>query len=98
MSDEEAMEAFVESTITRNARQRRQQFFYIMATLSAIFPFFAILVLAGTMNKALIWWTQGEVRRLKIKQRHFIRHVFLAEACLYIVLIASVVAVYTRAV
>lgn len=91
-----AMEAMMETSISEDARSRRARWFYLMATASIIIPLFAILVLSGILDRSLIWYTNGEVRRLTIKQRNFIRNGFLAECCLYVVVIASIIAVYTK--
>ncbi|KAI2616069.1 hypothetical protein GGR54DRAFT_649690 [Hypoxylon sp. NC1633] len=91
-----AMEAVFESGLSARARHQRAQFFYVVATLSIIMPFFAIVVLAGGLNDCLRWWTKGEVHHLALSQRNFIRNTFLAEACVYIFLVASLIAVYTK--
>ncbi|KAI1772667.1 hypothetical protein F4818DRAFT_453458 [Hypoxylon cercidicola] len=91
-----AMEALMEQSISEDARRRRAHWFYLMATISLIMPFFAILVLCGALDESLVWYTSGAVRRVTIKQRNFIRNAFLAECCLYVVLVASIIAVYTK--
>ncbi|KAI1375360.1 hypothetical protein F4677DRAFT_460812 [Hypoxylon crocopeplum] len=91
-----ALEALMEETISMRGRNQRKIFFYIMATLSIIVPLFAILVLIGALNGCLSWWTRGEVQRLTIQQRNFIRNTFLTECCIYFLLIASVLAVFTK--
>ncbi|XXH03084.1 hypothetical protein Hte_009474 [Hypoxylon texense] len=90
------IEAVIEANISDDSRRRRARWFYLMATLSIVLPFFAILVLSGMLDDSLIWYTKGEVRRLTIKQRNFIRGAFLAECCIYVVLAASIIAVYTK--
>ncbi|KAI0178587.1 hypothetical protein GGR52DRAFT_588371 [Hypoxylon sp. FL1284] len=91
-----AVEAIMEVHISEASRRRRAHWFYLMATLSIILPFFAILVLSGALNESLLWYTHGEVRRITIKQRNFIRNAFLAECCLYVILVASIIAVFTK--
>ncbi|KAI1761797.1 hypothetical protein GGR53DRAFT_533186 [Hypoxylon sp. FL1150] len=91
-----AMEAVMEASVSEDARRRRAHWFYLMATLSILFPFFAILVLTGMLTESLVWYTKGEVRQLTIKQRNFIRGAFLAESCLFVVLIAAIIAVFTK--
>lgn len=52
------METIMESSISEEAKRRRARWFYLMATLSILLPFFAILVL----SKVLVGYTKGEVR------------------------------------
>ncbi|KAI6089758.1 hypothetical protein F4821DRAFT_275772 [Hypoxylon rubiginosum] len=91
-----AMETIMESSISEEAKLRRARWFYLMATLSILLPFFAILVLSKVLDESLVWYTKGEVRTLTIKQRNFIRAAFLVELCLFVILIASIIAVFTK--
>ncbi|KAI1384099.1 uncharacterized protein F4822DRAFT_60831 [Hypoxylon trugodes] len=91
-----ALEALAEVHISENSCRRRKYWFILMAILGILFPFIAVLVLAGKFNECLTSYTRGEVRRLTIKQRNFIRNAFLFQCCLYTIIVSAVIAVYTK--
>ncbi|OTB05136.1 hypothetical protein M426DRAFT_10979 [Hypoxylon sp. CI-4A] len=90
-----AREVLRERHISETGHRRRRQWFIAMSLFSLL-PFIGLLVIYGKFNGSLIWWTEGEVRQLTIKQRGFIRNMLLFQSCFYVILISSIVAVFTR--
>ncbi|KAI1806582.1 hypothetical protein F4811DRAFT_568754 [Daldinia bambusicola] len=91
-----AIEALRESNISRRGRKKRAQWFRFMAVLSMIIPFFAILVLTGVFDKTLVWYSNGEVGQITLKQRGFIRNELLVQGCFYVFGISCLIAVFVR--
>ncbi|KAI0839118.1 hypothetical protein F5Y06DRAFT_303278 [Hypoxylon sp. FL0890] len=91
-----AMEELVEPGIPEAAHKRRRQWFAFMATLGILFPFIAVAVIAGKLNASLEWYTKGEIHCLTIRQRNFIRNVFLFQCCLYTIVVSCIIAVFTK--
>ncbi|KUI70786.1 hypothetical protein VM1G_05976 [Cytospora mali] len=71
-----------EHWLSDEAKARRRGFFMIIALLG-IFPFIALLGVAGTLDSALSWHTRGEVDHFSSRQKRFL----LAE--LLIILMAT---------
>ncbi|KAI1465543.1 uncharacterized protein F4812DRAFT_466525 [Daldinia caldariorum] len=92
----DAIEALREPSISRYGRIKRAQWFTFMAVMSIIIPFFAILVLTGALNKTLVWYSNGEVGQIRLKQRTFIKGVFLAQNCIYALGTSCLIAVFAR--
>ncbi|OTA68514.1 hypothetical protein K449DRAFT_398876 [Hypoxylon sp. EC38] len=91
-----AMEELVEPGIPAAAHRQRRKWFVFMTIVGIIFPFIAIAVIAGKLNSSLQWYTNGEVYNLTIRQRNFIRNVFLFQCCLYTILFSCILAVFTK--
>ncbi|KAI0137591.1 hypothetical protein F4776DRAFT_671014 [Hypoxylon sp. NC0597] len=91
-----AMEELVEPGIPAAAHKKRRRWFVFVTVLGIIFPFVAIAVIAGKLNSSLQWYTNGEVHNLTIRQRNFIRNVFLFQCCLYTIIFSCVIAVFTK--
>ncbi|KAI1475452.1 hypothetical protein F4774DRAFT_413873 [Daldinia eschscholtzii] len=89
-----AVEALRESNISRRGRKKRAQWFKFMAILSMIIPFFAILVLTGVFDRTLVWYSNGEVGQMTIKQRNFIRNELLVQGCFYVFAVSCIIAVF----
>ncbi|KAI2468688.1 hypothetical protein F4781DRAFT_443196 [Annulohypoxylon bovei var. microspora] len=91
-----AMEDMIEPYLSSGARARRRRWFLLTAFLSAIFPFIALLVMAGVLDPALGWYTNNEIRRMTIRQRNFIRNMFLAWCCAAMVVAPCLIAVFVK--
>ncbi|KAI1414945.1 hypothetical protein F5Y13DRAFT_196933 [Hypoxylon sp. FL1857] len=92
-----AMEELVEPGIPEAAHKLRRKWFIFMTILGIIFPFIAIAVIAGKFNASLQWYTEGEIHNLTIRQRNFIRNIFLFQCCLYTIILSCILAVFTKA-
>ncbi|KAI1209696.1 uncharacterized protein F4807DRAFT_467565 [Annulohypoxylon truncatum] len=91
-----AIEDMNEPYLSHGARARRRRIFLLAASLSALFPFIAILVMAGVLSPVLLWYTSGEVRRLTIRQHNCIRNLFLAWLCAAMIVTPTLIAVFVK--
>ncbi|KAI0126933.1 hypothetical protein BJ170DRAFT_596498 [Xylariales sp. AK1849] len=80
--DIEPVEAAEDHCVSNGTSSRRQLFFSVMASLS-ILPFFALLVLNGTFDSSLAWFTSGEAYRLTKHQRKLIKWELLFGTIVY---------------
>ncbi|SPQ17936.1 8cfafc12-59a1-4f28-bbd2-45c89e60ac12 [Thermothielavioides terrestris] len=78
--------------LPREARQRRQIWYYVMCCLS-ILPFVAPLVYCGVLDAALSWCTRGEATRLSPKQRGRILFLGLSALIFWLCIVGAVTAV-----
>ncbi|KAI0881491.1 uncharacterized protein GGS22DRAFT_196440 [Annulohypoxylon maeteangense] len=91
-----AIEDMTEPYLSYGARVKRQRIFAAAACVSALFPFIAILVMAGILDPVLLWYTSGEARRLTIRQHNIVRNMFLAWCCVLMILLPTIIAVYVK--
>ncbi|KAI1090329.1 hypothetical protein F5B19DRAFT_494491 [Rostrohypoxylon terebratum] len=92
----EELELATEPFLSGAARARRHRIFVISAIVSMIFPFVAILVMAGVLRGVLLWYTEGEVSRLTIYQRNYIRNTFLVWLCAIVIITPTLIAVFVK--
>lgn len=92
--DPETADAFVlsgEDAYISWDNQRKRRLFYYGALAVCIFPFLTLLVYHGAFDPFLVWWTEGEVRRMTRKQRHVVAIVGSTIAAVWLAAIAVVV-------
>ncbi|KAK4205193.1 hypothetical protein QBC40DRAFT_323091 [Triangularia verruculosa] len=98
--DPETAGAFVLSSddaYISSDNQRKRRLFYYGALAMCIFPFLTLLVYHGAFDPLLVWWTEGEVRRMTRRQRHVVGIVGSTVAAVWLAAIAVVVTLLVSA-
>ncbi|KAI1138222.1 hypothetical protein F5Y05DRAFT_413536 [Hypoxylon sp. FL0543] len=92
-----AMEEIIEPGISEAGHKRRRQWYCFMMILGAVFfPIVTAPLMGGKLDFTLVWYTNGEIHKLTIRQKNAMRNLFLAEFGVSVVLLSCLLAVYGR--